>query len=213
MSETEGPGRSAVPAHAGLLAELERAKALGFLGRAPVQEHVHHALAYAEALGAEPQGPVADLGSGGGIPALPLALRWPGTAWTLVDRGDRRTAFLQDAVRRLGLQDRVLVRTVAGEQLAQEPEHRERYDVVTARSFGPLHQLAEISAGLLQSGGRLVVSEPPEPDPDRWPASSLARLGLAEPLITAVDGVRIAVVQKVAATASRYPRRRIGGWA
>jgi 16S rRNA (guanine527-N7)-methyltransferase len=191
---------------------LERARSLGFLGKGPVHDHLEHALAYAAALPEAPSGRVADLGTGGGIPALPLALAWPQTTWTLVDRGDRRTAFLQDAVRRLDLGDRATVITGGAEQVGQHDQHRGRYQLVTARSFGPPAEVAECAAGLLAPGGTLLVSEPPEPDEARWPAEKLEVLGLGPAQATEVSGIRIAAIAKVTETPAKYPRRKITRW-
>lgn len=161
----------------GLSDVLERARALGFLGPGPVAEHLAHARAYAVALGPV-AGRVADLGSGGGVPALPLAVAWPGTRWLLVERGQRRAAFLEEAVRSLGLGDRVVVHAGPAEALGRDPSARASFHLVVARSFGPPAVVAECAAPLLQVGGRLAVSEPPEPDPARWPTTALAELGL-----------------------------------
>jgi 16S rRNA (guanine527-N7)-methyltransferase len=190
---------------------LERARSLGFLGKGPVAEHAEHALAYAGAH-SPAAGLVADLGTGGGIPALPLALVWPETRWTLVDRGDRRTAFLQDAARQLGLQDRVQVLTADAGRVGHEAEHRGRYDLVTARSFGPPHELAECAAALLAPEGVLLVSEPPVQDVSRWPAAQLEVLGLGPADVTRHDGVRIARLVKLGDTPAKAPRRTMRGW-
>lgn len=215
MQDASRPGRSDVldqAQRAALVEVLERAKALGFLGKGPAHDHIEHALAYAAALPEAPSGRVADLGTGGGIPALPLALAWPQTTWTLVDRGDRRTAFLQDALRQLDLRGRATVITGDGEQVGQDEQHRGRYRLVTARSFGPPAELAECAAGLLEVGGTLVVSEPPEPDPARWPAEKLEVLGLGPAQVIEALGIRIAVIPKVAETPAKYPRRKITRW-
>jgi precorrin-6B methylase 2 len=215
VQDASPPGRSAFLASERgrtLLEVLERARALGFLGKGPVAEHAEHALAYADALPSPATGEVVDLGTGGGIPALPLALVWPETSWTLVDRGDRRTAFLQDATRQLGLQDRVQVLTSEAERLAHDPAHRGRYALVTARSFGPPAQLAECAAALLQVGGALLVSEPPVPDADRWPEPSLQALGLSRASVTEHEGTRIARLTKVGETPAKAPRRTIRSW-
>ncbi|OWY60784.1 hypothetical protein B7486_67305, partial [cyanobacterium TDX16] len=76
MQDASRPGRSRVPAEVepAVLEVLERAKGLGFLGKGPVAQHVQHAVTYAAAVPDPGTGWVADLGTGGGIPALPLAL-------------------------------------------------------------------------------------------------------------------------------------------
>lgn len=157
---------------------LERSRRLGFLGPGAVDAHVDHAAGFVELLGAVPSGSrVLDLGSGGGLPGLVVAMRLPSLRLTLLDANERRVAFLRDAVRQLQLSSLVTVVGGRAEQLARDPELREQFDVAVARSFGSPAVTAECVAGFLRLDGRLLVSEP-EGSTDRWPAEGLARLGL-----------------------------------
>ncbi len=171
----------------GLVRVLGRARDLGLLGPGPVRPHLEHAAGAAERIAARwgptpasVDGPLwaADLGSGGGLPGLPLAVAFPSIQWRLIDAAERRIAFLEWAITELGLAGRVEAVRGRAEVIAHAPEHRGRYDLVTARSFGPPATTAECAVGLLRSEGALLVSEPPEPDPTRWPAGPLASLGL-----------------------------------
>ena len=138
-----------------LLAVLDRSRALGFLGPGPVEDHLHHALAFARAV-ATPPARALDLGAGGGLPGLVLASRiWPGTSWTFLDAQQKRTEFLREVVTDLGLDDRVAVITERAEVLGRSPDHRGVYDLVVSRSFGPPAVTAECGAPLLRPGGRL----------------------------------------------------------
>lgn len=164
----------------GLVRVLERARAIGLLGPGSVEAHVVHAealLALLGRLGAAPRVGL-DLGSGGGVPGLILALGMPSSRWTLLDAAGRRTAFLESAVRELEVSERVQVVQGRAEVVGRDPQHRGGYDLVTARSFGPPAVTAECASPLLRIGGWLAVSEPPEPAAERWPAQELAALGL-----------------------------------
>lgn len=119
-----------------------------------------------------------DIGTGAGIPGLLAAGRWPDTEFLLVDAAARRVALVQHAVERLGWGPRVQVIHDRAESVGRMPSWRATADLVLARSFGPPATVAECGAPLLRPGGELVVSEPPEPDPDRWPAAGLSMLGL-----------------------------------
>lgn len=178
--------RDALPA--ALTEVLEEARTLGFLGPGPIGPHIEHAIAYLPLLEAGARagdaGPFVDLGSGGGVPGLVLAGLLPGARWVLLDSMVRRTGFLEEAVVRLGLDERVDVLTARAEDVGRDPAHRMRYRGVVARSFAAPPVLAECAAPLLMRGGIAVVSEPPaeagatRAQPGRWPANGLSTLGL-----------------------------------
>lgn len=189
---------------------LRRSREFGFLGPGPVEDHVRHALAFAE-LVALPPARALDLGAGGGLPGLVLAVRhWPACRWTFVDAQRKRTDFLEDAVVALGLGDRVEIVTERAEVVGRIPEHRGAYDLVVARSFGPPAVTAECAAPLLRPGGILVVSEPPTGSAGRWPDAPLAELGLVEPTTGVVDGsppIHLVGLTRSDRELDRYPRR------
>ena len=200
------PGR---PGRGRALAEvLERARDLGLLGPGPVEPHIEHALGFGEAAGGAPAGPVLDLGSGGGIPGLVLAVEWPATEWLLLDSRTRSTRLLRDAVPRLGLRDRVHVLEARAEAAAHEVGLRGTFELVVARGFAAPAVTAECGAGFLVVGGRLVVSEPPGSTGGRWPPEPLATLGMGGAhLVESRAGHRYAVVGQEEPCPARYPRR------
>jgi len=194
-----------------LLSEvLSESRSLGFLGPGPVSPHLAHAAAFAQVIDDEPARAL-DLGAGGGLPGLVLAATaWPSTCWTFLDAQLRRTAFLADAVTRLDLDDRVTVVTGRAESVAREPAQRGAYDLVVARSFGAPAVTAECAAPLLREGGTLVVSEPPDGDPARWPVEGLAELGLGPAVATTVAGdppTSLVRLIRRGPVDDRYPRR------
>ncbi len=181
---------------------LEDARRLGLVGPGPTLPHLDHALGFGQAEGA-----CLDLGSGAGLPGLPLALAWPESSWTLVDAGTRRVEFLQAAVSALGLGDRVAVVEGRAEELARRDGLRGRFELVVARGFASPAVTAECAAGFLVVGGRLVVSEPPGGRPDRWPADGLAVVGLEPGESYEADGAWYQVVRQANPCPDRYPRR------
>lgn len=172
-----------------LLAALASSQRLGFLGARPVAEVVEHAMAFVEAL-ADVSGTVVDIGTGGGVPGLVIAVHRPDLRLLLVDRRASRTDHVARLVRRLGLGDRVAVTTADVMTLALPSPA----DAVVARGFGPPAATATAAARLLGPGGRLVVSEPPEADPARWPAGMLDSAGLV-PAVS--PDARVAVFRRV----------------
>jgi len=189
---------------------LQESRQRGFLGPGPVEDHVRHALGFVEGVGEAPSAAV-DLGSGGGVPALVLATtHWHQCSWVLLDSQLRRIEFLNWAVQELGLDDRVEVCGERAEDFARSPERRGRYDLVTARSFGPPGVTAECAAPLLCPGGTLVVSEPPTGSLiDRWPNAGLAELGLgpARETVSTDRQTHLASMTLVSEVSDRYPRR------
>ena len=132
-----------------------------------------------------------DLGTGGGLPGLALAAMWPAIMWTLVDMRVARATEVERCALALGLGDRTEVVGIEAQQLGHDEHHRERYDVVVARAFGPASITAECAAGLVRVGGVFVVSEPPEQVDDtgepRWDTTALQTMGFAGPILYEID--------------------------
>ena len=191
---------------------LEESRRRGFLGPGPVESHLDHARAFAVAVDRAPASAV-DLGAGGGLPGLVLAVEfWPECRWLFLDAQQRRTDFLREAIAELGVAERVEVVTERAEVIGQDPDHRGHHDLVVARSFGGPGVVAECAAPLLVVGGHLVVSEPPGAElAQRWPATALATLGCspAQPVVVDAPGrpVHLVQISQVAACDDRYPRR------
>jgi hypothetical protein len=176
-----------------LVEVLTESRRLGLLGPGDVERHIAHAVAFGRALldegAAKPSSVgngcsavgeelvVADLGAGGGVPSLPMAVAFEQLRMVLIDASAKRTAFLVWAVVELGLAGRVEVERGRAEVLGHDERHRFAYDAVVARSFGPPATTLECAAPLLREGGRCVISEPPEGR--TWPAAELAELGLS----------------------------------
>jgi 16S rRNA (guanine527-N7)-methyltransferase len=166
--------------HAALVDVLEEARSLGFLGPGPVERQLRHAVDLCRAIG-----PFADrfldLGSGGGLPGLVLAVEYPAATGALLDSQQRRCEFMRRGVARLELKDRLVVECGRAETLARTDELRGEFDLVVARSFGSPAATAECAVGFLRAGGALIVTEPPESGAaaERWPDEGLAQLGFA----------------------------------
>ncbi len=191
---------------------LEAGRRAGFVGDAALGDQLAHSLGFAAVvarLRGDPPAVAADLGSGGGLPALVLVELWPECRFALVEAQERRAAFLRRCVETAGAADRVVVLQERAEVVGHDAAWRSTCDVVTARSFGKPAVTAECAAPLLRLGGLLVVSEPPTAGGgERWPTEGCARVGL-EPLHTVrVDGrfgYQVLVQQQP--SSERYPRR------
>lgn len=138
-----------------------------------------------------------DLGSGGGVPVLPLLVWLPALRATLIDARSKRTRFLAEAVAGLDIGSRAHVVNARVEEVLEE--HR-GHGVVTARSFGPPSATIELASCLLADGGLALISEPP--GGRVWAANGLTSVGLVQ---RSLPGSSIAVFEKVGA--SPRPRR------
>lgn len=193
---------------------LSEARDLGFLGPGPLDLQVRHARGFttiSRRLSESGATRLVDLGAGGGLPGLVVAVEWPDVSIVLLEANGRRAAFLRRAVERLDLGGRVSVLEERAEVAGRDPESRAMFDGALARSFGRPAVLAECAAPFLRKGGWLLVSEPPRAqgeadDGTRWPAEPLRQLGL-EPAGVTHEGFEYRVLRQVEPCPERFPRR------
>ncbi|WTJ96663.1 16S rRNA (guanine(527)-N(7))-methyltransferase RsmG [Streptomyces sp. NBC_01537] len=172
-----------------------------------------------------PQGvSVCDVGSGAGLPGIPLALTRPDLSITLLEPLLRRTTFLEEVVRLLGLGNVTVVRGRAEEMVGKLPA----VDVVTARAVAPLDRLAGWGLPLLRPHGEMAVLKGDTAEEELKAArAALSRLGAVETSVVQVGegivdppstvvrvlagespgGVRAATRRAKAARASRRRQR------
>lgn len=96
---------------------------------------------------------VADLGSGGGVPGILLAIARPDLSFTLVESTKKKAAFLEEVSRLLGLGN---VEVVADRAESLIPARAASFSVVTARAVARLVELVPWAAPLVKPGGRMV---------------------------------------------------------
>jgi 16S rRNA (guanine527-N7)-methyltransferase len=109
---------------------------------------------------------LADIGTGPGLPGIPLALAKPALRVSLVETAGKKARFLREAVRTLELGGRVRVHAARAEQVPESSMH----DCLTARAFGTLGQILDVGGHLLRPGGRLLALK------GRLPADEIAAL-------------------------------------
>src|SRR5262249_32907954 len=90
---------------------------------------------------------ILDVGSGGGLPGVPIAIALPAMRVTLIDRVQKKTAFLQQARLELGLTN-VEVTHARVEEYRAAP-----FDVITSRAFAALEEMVRVTAHLLAPRG------------------------------------------------------------
>jgi 16S rRNA (guanine527-N7)-methyltransferase len=102
---------------------------------------------------------VLDVGSGGGLPGMILAIVYPEIRISMVDTVSKKTAFLNQARTELGLAN-VTVHTARVETLQVE----QKFDVITSRAFSELSNFINWSGHLLSEGGRFLAMKGVSPD-------------------------------------------------
>jgi len=157
-------------------------------------------------------GRLVDVGSGAGLPGVPLAVARPAWRVTLVEATGKKVRFLRAVVAELAL-DNVQVRHGRAEDVAHERDHREAYDVAVARALAKLPVLLELCLPFVRVGGYVVAPKGPEPDEELRRATRALELlgGHVEEVLPVrlpqVSGTRtVILVRKVRPTPANYPR-------
>ncbi len=158
---------------------------------------------------------IVDVGSGGGLPGIPLGAVLPKTSMTLLESTGKKSTFLGHAVRELGLVSTQVLNARA-EDVARQEGQRAAYDACTVRAVSRLSVIAEYCLPLLRIGGHMVAMKA-QVEREEWEEGERAAqiLGgrVAEaievPLVPEVGGKtrRLVVLEKVAETPKRYPRK------
>jgi len=152
-----------------------------------------------------------DIGSGAGFPGLPLKILRPELRVALVESVGKKAAFLRHMIAALDLRD-VTVLTARAETVGRDPQHREQYDVVTARAVAELATLAEYCLPLCRVHGHVLAPKGSDiADEIARARTAIERLGgrliSVEPVvIPGVEPRTLVVIAKVAPTPAAYPR-------
>jgi len=156
---------------------------------------------------------VIDVGTGAGLPGIPLAIARPETQFTLCDSLGKRTKFLEVVVQELALRN---VRVIHGraEDLARSAEYRNRYDLVVARAVAKLNVLTEVMVPFARRGGHVVCYKGPTVEEELLAASTaFTALGAKVNSVKTIElpegyGHRsLVVLEAVSKTSPKYPRK------
>src|SRR5437016_13256154 len=150
---------------------------------------------------------IVDVGSGGGLPGLPLKIVRPDLEVTLLEADGRKSAFLVRACAQLGLRGVKVVNRRA-EDAAHEAQLRERFDLAVAWALAPMPVLAELCLPFVRVGGRLLAMKGQVEEA----AVAIATMGGGPAVVRLAPSAArergvVVAVPKVAPTPSEYPRR------
>lgn len=156
---------------------------------------------------------LADIGSGAGFPSIPLKICFPHLNVLIVDSLNKRIGFLKALSEELGLRD---VNPVHGraEDVARLAEHRDQYDLVTARAVARLNVLNEFCLPFAKKGGLFAAMKGVQSD-DEVKEASFSLKELRGKLVSQhvfslpheQSERHIVLVQKTDVTPKKYPRK------
>lgn len=152
-----------------------------------------------------------DVGSGAGLPGIPLAIVRPDLRITLLEAESRKAAFLEMAARELALPIGVMVQRA--EDAAHDPAARERFDIVAARAVAPMRVLLELTLPFAAVGGLVVLLKGPSVRRELRATDRANEvlgggdLALIEGRLAGGEIRRIVAVRKVSPTPAGFPRR------
>ena len=154
---------------------------------------------------------VLDIGSGAGLPGIPLAIARPDLRITLLEATSKKCTFLRETIEALGLPHADVAEGRA-EELAHDPVLRGSFDLVIARAVAALPVLVEYAVPFLRVGGHLAASKGIGARREVHEAAhALEELGavVREAVALPVQDVAstLVLVEKVRPTPERYPRR------
>ncbi|MCR4577218.1 MAG: 16S rRNA (guanine(527)-N(7))-methyltransferase RsmG [Clostridiales bacterium] len=155
---------------------------------------------------------VIDVGSGAGLPGVPLSVMLPQTRFTLMDSLNKRVEFLAEVVGALELNAEAL--HMRSEDAGRNALYREGFDAAVARAVAPLNILCEWLLPLVKTGGRMLALKGPTAEEEAKEAGfALSELGgeIASIHDAPMPGRdwnhRIVEIIKTKATPDKYPRR------
>jgi 16S rRNA (guanine527-N7)-methyltransferase len=152
-----------------------------------------------------------DVGSGPGLPGLPLKVARPDIELSLIEANRGKAAFLVHAIATLGL-DSVEVIADRAENAGRDPRYRESFDLAVARAVAPMPVLAELTLPLVRRGGRLLAMKTGVARELEAAAAAIVELGGELSAVEAApssgrDRGEVVVISKTRPTPDRYPRR------
>jgi 16S rRNA (guanine527-N7)-methyltransferase len=152
--------------------------------------------------------PHIDIGSGGGFPAIPLAIVC-GVRVTLVESVEKKARFLREVATELGLNATVL--SMRAEEAGRDSRYREHYACATARAVAQASTILELTAPLLAIGGLALLQRGKATERERGALADAALvLGMEigeEIVLEGYENKRIITAHKRTPTSVRFPRR------
>lgn len=192
----------------------ERAKLTSVTGEAGFwRMHALDSLSLVRALAGEPPPrTLVDVGSGAGIPAIPLAIAFPALEVAAIESVEKKGAFIREAAAALGLAPRLRVIVARAEEAGRDPALRDAFDVAVARAVAELAVIAEYCLPFVRPGGIFVAYKGPKVEDElrggRKACGELAaRIEEMIPSGVPDSQLRLVKVRKLRPTPKAFPRK------
>lgn len=177
-----------------------------------IDRHILDSLTILKCGWPENDGAMIDIGSGAGLPGIPLAVLRPNLEFVLLDAQAKRVAFLQRVIDELHLNGKAV--HARAEDAARMGEYRESFDIAVSRAVAGLPVLAEYMLPFVKPGGRMMAMKGPDPEDEvEYAGFAVRELGGCEVrrMEAKIPGRdwrhTVIVIDKRIHTAERYPRR------
>ena len=156
---------------------------------------------------------VIDVGTGAGLPGIPLNIVYPDFKLVLLEATGKKVSFLNHIIEKLGLHNAAAINGRA-EDIGQQEEYREKFDIVICRAVAEMATAAELSLPFCKTSGRFVASKKGETAEEISHANKAIELlgGKVEQnkeidMTEFTDSRRLVVIKKASLTPDKYPRR------
>lgn len=156
---------------------------------------------------------IIDVGTGAGLPGIPLRIAWPDIQLVLLEATAKKTEFLRHVTLKLELDGIEIIRGRA-EDTAHDDRYREKFEIVVSRALAPLNVLAELTLPFCVVGGRLIAQKKGDITQEIDRAHRAINLlggeitGIRDITLDEFDDERcLVIIDKVKGTPPNYPRR------
>ena len=155
---------------------------------------------------------LADVGTGAGLPGIPLAIACPDVKVVLVESMQKRVNYLEAVVSHLGLKNIEIV-CARAEEIGQEAKYREKFNIATARAVAALPVLAEYLLPLVKIGGKVLAMKSIKAEEELMSSQNAinilggAKVNKVDYELLSGEHRSIIMVEKIKTTPKSYPRK------
>lgn len=177
-----------------------------------IEKHLYDAIYPLKCINIENSSRLLDLGTGGGLPGIPIKIIRPDLKLTLLDSNKKKALFLKETIRALNLTG-VEVTINRAELVGHNSMYREAYDYILCRAVAKTAVLAELSLPLLRIGGKAILYKGPRGEEELKKAINAINIcgGSLESIkdysLKSGEERKLFLIKKIKLTPEKYPRK------